>query len=70
MHLRHFLDAAYAILVDEYQRLGTDLLTSIERVNESIGLVAKPELAVVEGVPSDADNDRALAELAKMMGGI
>lgn len=68
MSLRRFLDCAYAMLVEEYTRLGTDLLTAIERVDESLGLrESKPGEARKLG-PSD--NDRALAELKQMMGGL
>lgn len=71
MNLKHFLDCAYAMLVEEYQRVGTDLLTAIEKVNESLGLaVIAPEAVVAEQVPSARENDRALAELKKLVGGL
>lgn len=72
MTLSRFISCAYAMFVEEYQRVGTDLLTAIEKVNESIGLtVAKPEAAVAtEHVPSSRENDRALAELQKLVGGL
>jgi len=68
MSLRRFLDCAYAILIEEYTRLGTDLLSAIEKVDESLGL--RDPLERAERQASPADNDRALAELQKMMGGI
>ena len=71
MSLRRFLDCAYAMLVEEYQRIGSDLLTAIEKVNESIGLtVETTATAPVERVPTARDNERALAELGKMMGSL
>lgn len=70
MPLYRFLDAAYAVLVEEFRRLGMDLITAVSRVNEMIGLEAEstPE-AAEPPVPSAADNTRALNELAVMMGG-
>lgn len=72
MTLSRFISCAYAMFVEEYQRVGTDLLTAIEKVNESIGLsVARPEPAVAtERVPTARENERALAELKKMMGSL
>ena len=70
MDLRQFLNAAYALLVEEYQRLGMDLLTAIEKVAESIGLTIPEPAVATEKIPTAADNDRALAELKKMMGGL
>lgn len=32
MTLRRFLNVAYAILVEEYQRLGIDLVTALEKI--------------------------------------
>ena len=34
MSLRRFLNVAYAILVEEYQRLGIDLISALEKVSE------------------------------------
>ena len=64
MTVRAFLNTAYAMLVAEYQHLGMDMLSAVAKVDESIGLTtsvaAQPAAA---GVPTAADNDRALAEL-------
>jgi len=63
MSVRAFLNAAYAMLVVDWQGLGLDVFSAMAKVDESIGLaVAGPQPAVV-GVPTAADNDRALAEL-------
>jgi hypothetical protein len=34
MSLRRFLNVAYAILVEEYQRMGIDLISALEKVSE------------------------------------
>jgi hypothetical protein len=67
MTVREFLAVAYALLVEEYQRIGTDLLTAIEKVDASLGLREAP--AGVPVTASVAGNDAALAELQQMMGG-
>ena len=67
MTLRSFMSAAYSLLVGEYQRLGIDLASAVEKVNESIHLKVAP--AVTERTPTVVDNDRALADLQRMMGG-
>ena len=70
MTLRTFLNAAYAVLVAEYQRIGKDILTAVEEVNQSIGLTPVTDGPTVPSGPSAADNDRALAELNKLMAGV
>ena len=70
MTLRSFLSAAYAVLVDEYQRIGKDILTAVEDVNRSIGLLPAVEGEPLPAGPSAADNDRALAELENLMRGV
>lgn len=73
LSLRQFLDCAYAILVEEYQRLGIDLLTAIEKLgNFAAGFVEESEQTLPEE-PSEravvAQNQAAMAELEKLMGG-
>jgi len=64
MTARSFLNTGYAMLVAEYQHLGMDMLSAVAKVDESIGLkTAVAAQPAVAGVPSAADNDRALAEL-------
>lgn len=63
--LRRFIDVAFAILVEEYQRLGTDLLTAIEKVSALGG--ADPEEAKVE---TAVDNAKSMDALMGMLGGV
>lgn len=62
MTLRRFIDVGFAILVEEYQRLGVDLLSAIEKVG------------ALGGDPVDAapkiDNKQSLDQLMAMMGGV
>lgn len=78
MKLGHFLDAAYALLVQEYQRLGTDLTTALKQLSE--WQAGGPKEEVTEEVvqrerPSSEvitaqQNAQALAELQSMMAGV
>jgi hypothetical protein len=77
LSLRRFLDVAYAILVEEYQRLGIDLLTAIEKLGDFAAGTREtdgqsPTQEAVE--PSERDvvrqNQLAMAELTKLMGGV
>ncbi len=65
MSYRAFICAAYALLVETYNALGNDLLTAIDKVNETLGLSVGETAGV--GVPSPADNAAALAQLEKMI---
>ena len=76
--LRRFLDCAYAILVEEYQRLGIDLLTAVDKLGDfAVGRRKSdgraPETAAEAG-PSEqsvvAQNQQAMVALEKMMGGV
>ena len=51
------------MLVAEYQHLGMDMLSAVAKVDESIGLTPSFAQPAATGVPTAADNDRALAEL-------
>jgi hypothetical protein len=67
MNLRTFLSCGYALLVEAHQAVGADLVTAIERVQESLfGVDAGPS----EHVPSESENDRALTQLSQMMMGV
>jgi hypothetical protein len=75
--LRRFLDIAYAILVEEYQRLGIDLMTTIEKLSDfAVGSRKTDGESRVQEVtePSEQNvvkqNQQAMAELQKMMGGL
>ena len=65
MTLRRFIDVAFAILVEEYQRLGTDLLTAIEKV----GALGSPD-PVEEPPPTAVDNAKSMQALMGMLGGV
>ena len=68
MSLRHFIDCAYTILVEEYTRLGIDLVSALEKVS---ALGTTPPLA--EGAlppPDRVDNDRSMQMLTSMMAGV
>jgi hypothetical protein len=63
MSLRRFIDVGFAILVDEYQRLGVDLLSAIDKV-AALGMPdAEPE-------PDRIDNKQSIDQLLAMMGGV
>lgn len=76
MKLGHFLDAAYALLVEEYQRLGTDLATTIKQLAQwqAGGPKDEEEIVVQQNTASDVatarQNAQALAELQTMMAGV
>lgn len=67
---------AYAVVVEAYRDLGTDLVSAIEKANASIGLSAAEPAPndtggeAPERVPTAAENDAALRELEKMMQGV
>lgn len=64
MSLRRFIDVGFAILVEEYQRLGTDLLTAIEKVGALGGEPEPvPEMTAV-------DNAKSMEQLMGMLGGV
>lgn len=64
MTLRRFIDVAFAVLVEEYQRLGVDLLSAIDKVS-ALGSdgVDVPE-------PEWIDNKQSVDQLMAMMGGV
>lgn len=64
MTLRRFIDVAFAILVEEYTRLGTDLLTAIDRVG-ALGMPDEPEPARVA-----EKNAQSMDALMAMLGGV
>jgi len=65
MTLRQFLDAAYALLVEEAQRLGIDLISALETHSK---WAARSLLEAVND--TSIQNQRALVELEKMMSGV
>ena len=77
MSLRRFLDCAYAILVEEYQRLGIDLLTAVEKLGDFAKGTRKTDGATPSQEPVEPtersivqQNQSAMAELQKMMQGV
>ena len=64
MSLRHFLNAAYAIFVETYERVpGKTLFDAIDLTNESIGIETSPN------IPIEAQNEMSLKQLeAQLMG--
>ena len=66
--LRQFIDAAAAVIVDEYRRLGIDLLTALEKVAVlgTDGTSADGETAM----PDRVDNENAMQQLMARMGGV
>ena len=74
MKLKHFLDAAYAMLADEYQRLGMNLFEATEKLVEwSAGYKPSEGLPVAVAIEEDQaarQNERSLAELQARMAGL
>ena len=83
MTLNQFLDAAYALLVDEYKRLGSSLTEALARTREyaaggsrpvtaSGNEEERPPLRAVQSglTPEELQNEQALAALEQLMGGV
>lgn len=81
MTFSHFLDAAYALLVDEHRRLGASLTESLERTREYAAGYRPEEIVPAGGnteyvraapglTKEELENERALAALEEMMGGL
>jgi hypothetical protein len=71
MSLRRFLNVAFAILVEEYQRMGVDLISALEKVAEwSEGAVAKPVSAASPPAQSPSQNQQSMAMLEGMLAGV
>lgn len=75
--LREFLDAAYVLLVEEGLRMGVPLEGAIDAVKDWRAGGIRPAggtAPATQAVPSEAavvsQNQRALAELSKMMPGL
>lgn len=64
MTLRRFIDVAFAILVEEYQRLGVDLLSAIDKV---AALGGEPEPTPDKVAEQNA---KSMAALMGMLGGV
>jgi hypothetical protein len=78
MSLRGFLDACYALLVEDFQRVNPLLPADdvLERVRSALGMNAGPDpaptaVAAPAGVTvNPAQNDRSMNMLMAMMGGV
>lgn len=66
MTLRRFIDVAFAILVAEYQRLGIDLLSAIEKV----GALGNPTDAEPEPDQVAEQNQQSMQQLMGMLSGV
>lgn len=64
MRLRHFLDAAYAILHEEYQRYKLNLFDATEQLKE---FAAGYNPVDAEGQPVPASEDQEARALARAM---
>ncbi len=70
MTLRQFLDAGYALLVEEYQRLGTPLMEALEKLQPMAAQVRKPDDVSVSEAVIVSENEASMRKLAQMMGGV
>lgn len=64
MNLKQFLDAAYVILVDEYQRIGIDLLSAIEKVAQWTAGASE------DSPPPSHQNEQAMTLLKGRLSGV
>lgn len=67
MTLRRFVDVAFAMLVEEYTRLGIDLLSAVEKVSD---LGTKAETAAAAAVPDKVDNRQSMDTLMAALAGV
>lgn len=66
MSLRRFLNVAFAILIEEYQRMGVDLISALEKVSEwAEGTSTQASAAV-----SSHQNEAAMAALQGMLSNV
>lgn len=82
MTLNQFLDVAYALLVDEYKRLGSSLVEALASTREYAAGGHRPVTAsgndderpalraVPDLSPEELQNEQALAALEQMMNGV
>lgn len=68
MSLRRFLNVAYAILVEEYQRLGVDLISTLEKLSEW-GESKEPDRAQPSRSTA-TQNQQSYNMLGQMMSGV
>jgi hypothetical protein len=70
MTLRRFVDVAFAILVEEYQRLGVDLLTAIDRVNALGGPDIREDGTPAPDPVRAVDNRQSMSVLMGQLSGV
>jgi hypothetical protein len=67
--MRGFIDVAYTMLVEEYQRLGIDLVSAIEKVSD-LGMSQREIQERKTPPPDRVDNDQSMKMLTAMMAGV
>lgn len=67
MSLRRFLNVAYAILVEEYQRMGIDLISALEKVADLGSEKTPAEQARPTPRAVAASNEQSMAMLKGLM---
>lgn len=74
MTFPRFLDCAYALLFEEYQRLGLDIVTVGERMEEWRKDRRRPDEAAASEVTKEEalarQNEQSLLELQAVMGSV
>lgn len=70
--MRQFLDAGYALLLEEYSRVGVPLQSALEHMREwAAGSTPKTEnLEEKKKVGVARQNDQAMAQLKGMLGAV
>lgn len=66
MTLRQFMDAGYALLVEEYQRVNVDLLSALEKTQEWAAGGTQDQALTT----SKNQNDQSMAALTARMAGV
>lgn len=80
MTLRHFLDAAYVVLAEEYRRIGSDLQTTLKELEiyraggpppleDELRVEGQPQPRYTRERETASENQRSLAELQRLMAG-
>lgn len=69
MSLRRFLNVTYAILVEEYQRAGVDLISALEKVSE-LGESKTEARAQPKPRAVAASNEASMNMLTGMLAGV
>lgn len=70
MSLRRFLNVAYAILIEEYQRLGTDLISAMAKIAELAESTPSPTGPRPVPKAVAASNEASMALLQGMLGNV